>query len=69
MINAQRLPTLDGVWELGPYLYKNQSDYGECVLQVPQSKSKLRQVGWHFVKPQKLTLEGCCAGKKSKTFN
>ena len=34
LINAQRLPAIDGSWELGPYLYKQQIDYDECVLQV-----------------------------------
>ena len=34
LINAQRLTTIDGLWELGPYLYENKSDYRECVLQV-----------------------------------
>ena len=39
LTNAQRLPTIAGTWELGPYLYKQQALNGECVVQVIHFKS------------------------------
>jgi hypothetical protein len=31
---SQILKTIDGDWEMGPFLYLNQADYHHCVVQV-----------------------------------
>jgi hypothetical protein len=34
LVNAQKLPTPNDTWSLGPYLYKNETVSGQCLVQV-----------------------------------